>query len=340
MNIIENFSLQAYNSLALPAVARYFITINAMDELVELSRHYRLNTLPWLVLGSGSNVVFSKDYNGVIIHLELNNIYYRVDDEAVYIHAEAGVIWDKLVQETLIKGYPGLENLSLIPGTVGAAPVQNIGAYGIELKDYFSSLLAWDRELQRFCHLDANDCCFSYRHSIFKEEPGRYIILKVVLKLPCAWRPQLQYQALNSAMIDQPLSADRIRNVVCELRRSKLPDPELLPNAGSFFKNPCINQALFSELKSLYSDLPSFAAGVADQVKVPAAWLIEQAGWRGKALGAVGMYEKQALVLVNHGGASGDEVLELAQCVQSDVWEKFGVQLEVEPQIFGALTEN
>ncbi|APS43397.1 hypothetical protein AVI51_07550 [Piscirickettsia salmonis] len=342
VNILKNFSLKAYNSLALPVLAKYFIRIDSIDELEKLSQDYQLNTLPWLVLGRGSNVVFLDDYPGVVIYLNLTRVDYYISDDAVYVHADAGVVWDALIEDTLSKGYPGLENLSLIPGTVGAAPVQNIGAYGAELKDYFFTLTAWDRQHQRFCYLDSHDCCFAYRHSIFKDKPGRYIILKIVLKLklPRAWRPQLQYQALSVAMADQALIADNIRQRVCELRRAKLPDLDYLPNVGSFFKNPCINKALFKKLKALYGDLPHFAAGVIGQVKLPAAWLIERAGWRGKALGRVGMYEKQALVLVNHGGALGHEVMALAKRVQEDVWEKFAVQLEIEPQLFGRAVDE
>ena len=338
MKIIENYDLQPYNTLALPARARYFIRIDHIDELIGLSENYELNTQPWLVLGAGSNVVFLEDYQGVIIHLNLNMVSYHPDEEAVYVHAGAGVVWDELIEDTLNKGYGGLENLSLIPGTVGAAPVQNIGAYGIELKDYFFELTAWDRQEQCFCHLNAQDCRFAYRHSIFKDEPGRYIILKVVLKLPRVWQAQLQYQALALVMKGQALTGANIRKAVCQLRRSKLPDPGVLPNAGSFFKNPCITQTLFQSLRAEYPGLTSFAAGVIGQVKLPAAWLIEQAGWRGKALGTVGMYEKQALVLVNHGGALGQDVLQLARQVQMAVWEKFSVRLEIEPQVFGALS--
>jgi UDP-N-acetylmuramate dehydrogenase len=287
--------------------------------------------LPRFILGGGSNVILTGDFSGVVVHMALEGrSIVDEDDETILVQAAAGEVWHDFVNWTLTQGWGGLENLSLIPGSVGAAPIQNIGAYGVELKDFFHSLTWYDFATGRIDTI--TDCRFAYRDSIFKHAlRDKGAILAVTFALPKLWTPRLGYGDVAKALqhIGKP-TAMQISQAICEIRRGKLPDPKLLGNAGSFFKNPLVSAGHRNELAHRFPDLVSYLQADG-QFKLAAGWLIERAGWKGRAMGKAAVYDKQALVLVNSGGATGREVLALADAIQSDVGRQFGVQLEVEP---------
>ncbi|MEY2633148.1 MAG: hypothetical protein RIR00_1802 [Pseudomonadota bacterium] len=319
--------LQALNTLALPGRAAQFLRIVSPAQL---------NLLPpapaRFVLGGGSNLVLRGDYPGLVLQMAIpgREVLGR-DDTAVYLAAGAGENWHDFVGWSLEQGCPGLENLALIPGTVGAAPVQNIGAYGLEVGERIAAVEAFDFQRGEVIQLPAAACEFAYRHSRFKQEPGRWAIVRVIFRLPCPWQARLSYAELarEVATLAAP-DARQIAAAVCAIRRRKLPDPQVLANAGSFFQNPVVSADHAAGLKAQFPTLPAYPQADG-QVKLAAGWLIEQAGWKGRQLGPVGMYEKQALVLVNHGGASGADVQRLTDAVRADVREKFHVELQPEP---------
>jgi UDP-N-acetylmuramate dehydrogenase len=294
-----------------------------------------LSTLPRLVLGGGSNLIFSGDFEGLVLHLaNQGKSIVGEDDTHVVVRAQAGENWHEFVQWTLAQNLPGLENLSLIPGSVGAAPIQNIGAYGSELKDCFHSLTYFDFSTGEVCVLDREACHFGYRDSIFKHElRDRAVILEVSFALPKPWQPNLSYAELANELSASGVLTPNARDIseaVITIRRRKLPDPSVIGNAGSFFKNPVITKDTHAVLLEKYPQLVSYPQRDGS-VKLAAGWMIDQCGWKGKSLGAAGVHEKQALVLINRGGASGADVLKLAQAIQDDVQQRFGVKLEIEP---------
>ena len=330
---VPDVDLTPLNTLALPGQAERYLRITDAAQLATAgSDDHRF------VLGGGSNLVLTGRFPGLILHMTIpGKRLLKEDVRAWYVEAGAGENWHDFVQWTLARGWPGLENLSLIPGTVGAAPVQNIGAYGVELAARFHSLTAWDFLKRRFFTVDRDGCRFAYRDSLFKREgwhlDGHVAIVSVVFRLPKAWSPEAGYADLAAELdargIGSPSARD-IAEAVISVRRRKLPDPAVIPNAGSFFHNPVVTADRAAALRSAHPALPTYdqAGG---QVKLAAAWLIEQAGWKGRALGPVGMYEKQALVLVNHGGANGADVRRTMAAVQAAVREKFAVELIPEP---------
>jgi UDP-N-acetylmuramate dehydrogenase len=322
------------NTLALPGRAARFARI----ETAEALRDPLFASGPRFILGGGSNLVLTGDVDRLVLHMAIpGRRLVKEDSEAFYIEAGAGENWHDFVQWTLAQGWPGLENLSLIPGTVGAAPIQNIGAYGLEVGELLHSVTAWDFDRQAVVSFSRDDCRFAYRDSLFKQEgwhlSGRMAITSVLFRLPKAWQPNLRYadvaQELATGGIAEP-SAQDIAAAIVAVRQRKLPDPALLPNAGSFFHNPVVDAARAAALADIYPTLPRYPQADG-RVKLAAGWLIEQAGWKGKALGPVGMYEKQALVLVNRGGASGADVRNTMQAVQAAVRDKFAVDLTPEP---------
>jgi len=295
----------------------------------------KLSAMPRLILGGGSNLVLSDQVDALVLQMCLKGRQI-VDnnDERVLVEAAAGENWHEFVLWTLQQGLAGLENLSLIPGTVGAAPIQNIGAYGQEMQDVFDSLTAFDFMTGETVQLDKAACRFAYRDSIFKHEyQNRMVILAVRFALPKPWRPRLAYadveQYLSQRGTTDPSPTD-VSNAIISIRQAKLPDPAQIGNAGSFFKNPVVSGAKRDSLMEVYPKLVSHLQNTGDY-KLAAGWLIDQCGWKGKQLGRAGVYEKQALVLVNRGGATGADVRALASAVQADVLAKFGVMLEVEP---------
>lgn len=291
--------------------------------------------LPRLVLGGGSNILLTGDFPGLVLHICTAGIaIVGEDDEATYVRAAAGEKWHALVLWTLARGLGGLENLSLIPGSVGAAPIQNIGAYGAELQDFFHSATVFDFETATVSTLDKAACAFGYRDSVFKRSlQGRTVILDVTLALPKQWLPNLGYAELRQEVAAQGLdapTAKEISDAVIAIRSRKLPDPAVIGNAGSFFKNPVVPATLRHALLEHHPQLVSHVQPDGSY-KLAAGWLIDQCGWKGRSLGAAGVFEKQALVLVNRGGASGEEVLNLARKIQDDVLARFGVRIEPEP---------
>lgn len=296
-----------------------------------------LADLPRLILGGGSNILLTGDFPGVVLHMQNKGIAIVGDDaDAIYVRAAGGENWHQFVLWTLQHGLGGLENLSLIPGSVGAAPIQNIGAYGAELKDCFHSATVFDLVTGEVKVLDKEACAFGYRDSIFKHAlRDRAIVLEVTFALPKRWEANLRYAELAQEIAVRGLEdpgAKEISDAVIAIRTRKLPDPAVIGNAGSFFKNPVVPAQQRHALLERFPQLVSYPQADGTY-KLAAGWLIDQCGWKGKGLGAAGVYEKQALVLVNHGGASGQEMLGLARRIQDDVQARFGVQIEPEPVI-------
>jgi UDP-N-acetylmuramate dehydrogenase len=333
MKLEQNISLKAFNTFGVDALAHSFVTISSIGQLEQVFSQLISPEIPFLVLGQGSNLLFTRDYNGVIIKNEIEGIdVVDENEEHVYVKAGAGVNWHEFVLHCINHDWGGVENLSLIPGTIGAAPVQNIGAYGVELKDILHSLRAWDVRKKKLIEFSNTDCAFGYRNSIFKQDlKGVVVIGEVIFKLTKKHTIKVGYGAIKDELAKKGISEPTIRdvsNAVIAIRSSKLPDPKLIGNAGSFFKNPVVTQHFFENLQKCYPDVVAYPSR--NDVKLAAGWLIEQAGWKGFHEGSVGCYDKQALVLVNLGGATGKEILNLAQRIQASVKGKFDVELEME----------
>lgn len=332
---IHDHPLQAFNTLAVPAVAGHYLRVTNTGELQQALQFARESELDLLVLGGGSNLVLPEKFAGLVIHIAIKGFLLVAQDaEHIWLRVGAGEVWHDLVEYCLDQGYYGLENLSLIPGTVGAAPIQNIGAYGMELESVFAELEAFDRASLAAVSFDRQACQFSYRDSVFKKQlKDQYIITNVTLKLGKTPRFNLSYAALREALADLPeeaISSRKISEAVCQIRRSKLPDPSDIPNAGSFFKNPIVSRAQFETLLKQYPDLVSYPVDDA-RVKLAAGWLLERAGWRGHSEDGLGMHVHQALVLVNPGRRTGKQVIEYAARIQQDIQQRFAVSLEREP---------
>ncbi|MET0378571.1 MAG: UDP-N-acetylmuramate dehydrogenase [Spongiibacteraceae bacterium] len=335
--IDENFDLQAFNTLALSARARYFASITTVDALRQALIWARDKNLPLLTLGGGSNMILAGDWPGLVLHIAL--LGKTIEDET-RVRVGAGENWHDLVQWSLAQNLYGLENLTLIPGTAGAAPILNIGAYGVEIAERLVSVRGIDVERGYECVLSAAECQLVYRDSIFKNTlRNRFIITEITLGLSRTFTPVIAYPALRETLADiaAPTAVD-VERAVRQIRQSRLPDPALLPNAGSFFKNPVVSAQVFADLQFEYPEIPHFPA--ADGVKIPAAWLVEQCGWKGRRVGAVGVHEKQALVLIHYREALATrnvagELLDLAATIQSDVCQRFLIVLELEPTVYG-----
>lgn len=335
--IATHQSLQALNTLGIAATASMYLRVTSYADLQAVRANPHLSTLPRLVLGGGSNLVLSGDFDGLVLHLaNQGKMIVSEDDTHVVVRAQAGENWHEFVQWTLTQNLPGLENLSLIPGSVGATPIQNIGAYGSELKDFFHSLTYFDFATGEVCMLDRDACRFGYRDSIFKHElRHRAVILDVSFALPRSWQANLSYTELAKELAARGLSAPsahEISEAVIAIRRRKLPDPAVMGNVGSFFKNPVVTQEIHVSLQEKYPQLVSYPQADGS-VKLAAGWMIDQCGWKGRSLGAAGVHEKQALVLINRGGATGAEIVNLAHAIQDDVRQRFGVMLEIEPVV-------
>ena len=328
----QQVDLSTMNTLGLPAEAARYAEPASEAELVELLGNEQGAVQ---VIGEGSNLVLGGSLPGLVIRpMMVSMEVVGEQGGAVLVEAGAGVHWDDLVAWAVAQGFHGLENLSWIPGSVGAAPFQNIGAYGVELSDRFESLRAVDRHSGAARVFSRDDCQFGYRDSVFKSvDPGRWVITSLRLRLSRDFHPRLDYGDLEARFHALPASeqnASGLRQLVIRVRDEKLPNPAHLANAGSFFKNPVVSAEQWRQLQSRFANLVAFAMPDGG-AKLAAGWLIEQAGWKGRQLGPVGMHERQALVLVNYGGASAADVLALQQAVQQSVWEKFAVRLEREP---------
>lgn len=332
MELINNASLKPYTTFGVEAVCDHLYRIEDVEEL-KLAVQYLEQPL---ILGGGSNILPLGNINRNVLRVELKGIQIIEDGDFPLVRIAAGENWHEFVLWALENNLGGVENLSLIPGTMGAAPMQNIGAYGVELESVFHSLNAVEMGTGQVVTFSKEDCQFGYRESIFKKAlRDQYVIVSVTLQLTRQHQIDVSYgaiqQMLNEWGIDQPKIQD-VSNAVIHIRQSKLPDPSQIGNAGSFFKNPIITSVEFEHLKKDHRDIPGYAAG--ENVKVPAGWLIEQAGWKGRKVGQVGCYEKQALVLVNFGGAKGEEVWNLAQEIIKSVDSKFGIRLQPEVNLW------
>ena len=336
MLIQENIELSKYNSFGCKATARYFCIVKRKDEIDEAISWCTHQNKPYLLLGGGSNLLFTKDFNGLIIKMEIKGIkLLKETPSEVLISVGAGENWHLLVKYCVQKSWGGIENLSLIPGTVGAAPIQNIGAYGVEAKDSIQAITAFDTQLNKWVVLQNKDCHFDYRNSLFKQEKNRYIITEVQFSLQKQPTLHTDYGAIREVLHNKQIkqaSIEDISNAIIEIRTAKLPDPLVLGNAGSFFKNPKVSLELFNQLKQSHTNIVAFP--ISDtQYKLAAGWLIEQAGWKGKKKGPVGCYEKQALVIVNYAQASGKEIFDFSEEIIQSVQSQFGIQLEREVNI-------
>ena len=333
LQLLSDFSLLAHNTFGFDARARHAMHIDSVDAAVALATDPRIANMPQLVLGGGSNIVLTRDFDGVALIVGITGKrLIGEDDDAWLVEAGAGENWHGFVAWTLAHGMPGLENLALIPGTVGAAPIQNIGAYGLEMGERFERLSAVELASGERADFDRAACAFGYRDSFFKRAGrGRFMITSVVFRLPKAWTPRADYadvaRALEAAA--KP-DAKAIFDAVVAVRRAKLPDWTVLGNAGSFFKNPVVSATAFETLKQREPGVVSYSQADG-QVKLAAGWLIDQCGWKGRGIGGAAVHDRQALVLVNRGGATGAQVLELAEAIKRDVLARFGVDLEMEP---------
>lgn len=336
MQIQHDISLKSYNTFGIDAKAKHFISVSSVQELTDA---LNLEDYPDIfILGGGSNMLLTQDVNALVIHVNIKGItIISENDKHVVVKAEAGENWHEFVSWCLDRDFGGVENLSLIPGNVGTAPIQNIGAYGVELKDSFVSCEALNvhtKELKSFLN---TDCQFDYRNSIFKQEAkGDYIICNVTFKLTKnQHKLHTAYGAIQSELDSMQISNPTIQDVskaVIAIRQSKLPDPKEIGNSGSFFKNPVITNEAYQKLQVLFEDIPGYPVSE-NETKVPAGWLIEKAGFKGKRFGDYGVHKKQALVLVNYGDANGTDILNLAKLIQNTIMRIFGIQIEAEVNI-------
>lgn len=338
MQVQENISLKKFNTFGIDAIAKYFISFDSADALQEIvdSDLYK-NERNNLILGGGSNILFTKKYDGIVLKNKLKGIKCIFEDDTnYYVRAAAGESWHQFVLHCIKNNYAGVENLSLIPGNVGASPMQNIGAYGVEIKDVFSSLLAFHKKEKTFVEFKNDDCKFGYRDSVFKNKfKDEFVILSVTYKLDKRPVFHTQYGAIETELKNmgvQELSIQNISQAIINIRSAKLPDPKVIGNAGSFFKNPVIPTSLLENLKNEYPGIVSYPFN--DSMKLAAAWLIESCGWKGYRQGDAGCHGKQALVLVNYGDAKGNEIFELSQKIVDSVKMKFGIELEREVNIY------
>jgi UDP-N-acetylmuramate dehydrogenase len=336
LQIQQDVSLKNFNTFGVEASAKYFVEINHEDELVELFMDPQWKQMELLVIGGGSNMLLITDFDGLVIHMNIRGFEPRINHNEVYIEAGGGEVWNDLVNFCVAREYAGLENLSLIPGSVGASPIQNIGAYGVELQDVFHSCKAFEIATGTFKTFTKADCKFGYRESIFKSEvKGQYIITSVKLQLSLIPNLNLRYGAIEQELIARGITKPTIKDVsqvVSHIRVSKLPDPSTIGNAGSFFKNPVISQTEFAPIQAKFPEIVNYPAGDS-YVKLAAGWLIEQCGWKGKVAGNTGTWKNQALVLVNHGGATGQEIFNFSSQIIDSVYTKFGVTLQREVNI-------
>lgn len=333
--ILENASLKPFNTFGIDVNARYFTRFDSVSALKQILKDFQ--NLPLLVLGGGSNVLLTKHFDGLVLKNEITGIeLVEENDDFVVLKSGAGEVWHDFVLHCIDHGYAGVENLSLIPGSVGASPMQNIGAYGVEIKNVFEKLEAFEIATGEIHTFDNAACEFGYRESVFKRKlKGKYIITQVYFRLSKKINLNTTYGAIETELKSKGIEHPTIKDVsdaVISIRRSKLPDPTQIGNAGSFFKNPVVEIAVFEKIKSEYPTVPSYPVS-AGHVKMPAGWLIETAGWKGKTIDNYGVHKLQALVLVNYGGATGVQLFDLSTAILKDVFDKFGILLDREVNI-------
>ena len=335
--IQQNIPLRQYNTLGIDAIARYFASFTSVDELGELIENNPITGITPLILGGGSNILFKDHVNGLVLKNDIPGLdIVKEDANHIYVKTGAGENWHGFVQHCLQRNWAGVENLSLIPGCVGASPMQNIGAYGVEIREVFEELEAWHLHDKKIHVFSANDCAFGYRESVFKGKyRNQYIILNVTYRLNKKPRFNISYGAIEQElerMGVQQVSIQAISQAVINIRTSKLPDPAKIGNAGSFFKNPSVAAIVYEQLKRQFPGIVGYP-NADGTIKLAAGWLIEQSGWKGYRRGDAGVHEKQALVLVNYGNASGKDIYDLSEDVMKSVQAKFGVHLEREVNV-------
>ncbi len=344
MEVCKNCSVKEYNTFGIDATAHLMVKYSSIDELTDFLKKYRQEEshLPLLHIGGGSNLLFLSDFAGIILFSEIKDITLLSDDEeTVLVSVGAGVTHDDFVQYAIQKGWYGVENLSLIPGQVGASAVQNIGAYGVEAGDFIKTVHTISLEDGTSRQWNHDELCYSYRHSIFKDQAirGKYAVCHVVFQLKKRFTPCLNYGGLRATLqqkgiSEENLSATLLRDIIIETRQNKLPDPKVMGNAGSFFMNPIVGIDTLQRIQAKNSNVPYYEVDK-ETVKIPAGWLIEQCGWKGKSIGPAAVHDRQALVLVNKGGATGKDILELCKAVQQSVEETFGIHLYPEVNFIG-----
>ncbi|HAH50836.1 MAG TPA: UDP-N-acetylenolpyruvoylglucosamine reductase [Balneola sp.] len=338
LTIKQDVDLSSFNTMGVSAKTSFFVEVCTIAELGEAIQFAEEKGLEILVLGGGSNTFFIKDFTGLVLHISILGKKFSSREDDILVKVAAGENWHAFVLKCVEMGIGGIENLSLIPGSVGAAPIQNIGAYGVELEDVFENLEAFMIDSKEIRTFNKSECKFGYRDSIFKKElKGKAIITSVTLKLFRNGEVNTSYKALSVLLESKGLSKPTIKDVsdaVIEIRQSKLPDPKEIGNTGSFFKNPVISVQQFDLLKSEFPELPSYPV-TERLVKIPAGWLIDKAGWKGKRIGDAGVHSKQALVLVNHGKATGEEIWNLAEEIRLSIKEKFDIMLTPEVNVVG-----
>ena len=337
MKDLHDYSLLHHNTFNIDARCRRFIEFENVEKAQAICRKLSCDDQPLMVLGGGSNLLLTRDFDGTVLHSAIKGIEVTSDNEdCVMVRVGSGVVWDDFVAYAVDHNWYGAENLSYIPGEVGASAVQNIGAYGAEAKDIINKVEAIDIADATITTIDADSCNYGYRQSRFKQEwRGRYLITHVTFRLSKTFTPKLDYGNIRAKLQTQGIEkpdARQLRDTIIDIRREKLPDPAVEGNAGSFFMNPVVSLSKYLELAALYPSVPHYQVD-ANSVKIPAGWMIEQCGWKGRSLGNAGVHSKQALVLVNRGGATGNEVVELCNAVRHDVKEKFGIDIHPEVNI-------
>lgn len=337
MNTLENYPLKDFNTFGIHVSSKYFLEAHSVEDFKAFLKEEKFKNIPKLIIGGGSNILFTKDFEGLVIKNSIKGIeILREDAEHVYVRSGAGEVWHRFVMFCIEHNFAGVENLSLIPGSVGAGPMQNIGAYGIELKEVFYELEALHIESGRLQVFDKATCKFGYRNSIFKNEvKNQFIIVSVTFRLNKKPDFNTSYGAIETelkAMNVSEVSIKAISDAVCNIRRSKLPDPAVIGNAGSFFKNPEVDELRYQRLKETYPALVGYTTPTGT-VKLAAGWLIEQCGWKGKQIENYGVHKNQALVLVNYGGAEGKNIFDLSKQIQASVKNRFDVDLEIEVNV-------
>ena len=333
--LIPNMGLKHRNSFGLDSTAELAYEISAADQLPALMKELSDKKVAWRSLGGGSNVILPDSLPGATLLINiLGQEVIKSNEQSTWLAVGAGVDWHEFVSWTLDQNLPGLENLALIPGTVGATPIQNIGAYGVEVGEYIDSIEAFDTKANAFVTIPQAACQFAYRDSYFKQNPNRFIVTKVVFKIPKAWQARVQYADLAKQFTESNSSpsAKQVFDAVCAIRSKKLPDPAVIGNAGSFFQNPIVDNAQYARLIKQFPELVSYPDATGTR-KLAAGWLIDQCGFKGKRIGDVGVYENQALVLINYGGSTSADILNLAKQIQDEVLKRFTVQLKIEPNI-------
>ncbi len=329
------YSLLAHNTFGIEAKCSRFLEYTSVAEAQQIAQMLRETATPYIIIGSGSNLLLTCDFEGIVVHSAIQGIV-PVDHSAKAIRCGSGVVWDDVVQWCVEHQYYGAENLSLIPGEVGASAVQNIGAYGVEVKDFIASVEAVEIATGQLRVFTPEECQYGYRQSRFKQEwKNAYLMTHVTYRLSSSFTPRLDYGNIHAELerrgITQP-TAQELRQVIVDIRNAKLPDPKILGNAGSFFMNPVISRQQFEQLLAQYPEMPHYTVDE-EHEKIPAGWMIDQCGWKGRSLGPAGVHDRQALVLVNRGGATGADVVRLCQTIQDDVRHKFGVDIHPEVNI-------